>query len=112
MTQTRPSVTLITGGSSGIGAATARRLLDHGHRVAVTGRSRERLDRFASALDKPDGLLTLRGDAGDPEAVQAAVDAAVSEFGRLDNAVANAGYATFDSVVDGDPSKWRDMILT
>ena len=37
-------VTLITGGGSGIGAATARRLLGAGHRVAVTGRGRERLD--------------------------------------------------------------------
>lgn len=105
-------VALITGGSSGIGAAAARQLLEQGYQVAVTGRSRERLDDFAAALGKPDSLLTLPGDAADHEAVQAAVDATVRQFGRLDAAVANAGYATHDDLADGDPVGWGDMVLT
>ncbi|MFD9686061.1 SDR family oxidoreductase [Kitasatospora sp. NPDC059146] len=106
-------VTLITGGSSGIGAATARRLLAEGHRVAVTGRDGSRLARFAEeAAAKPDTLLTVAADAADHEAVEAAVQATVRTFGRLDTVVANAGYATHDSLADGDPAGWRDMVLT
>jgi len=105
-------VTLITGGSSGIGAAAASQLLKRGHQVAVTGRSAERLDRFAEGLGRPPALLTVAGDAADPDAVTAAVAATVERFGRLDAVVANAGYATHDTVTDGDPAGWRDMVLT
>lgn len=104
-------VTLITGGSSGIGAATARRLLAAGHRVVVTGRSEERLKRFAADAGSPDELLTVPGDAGDWDDVQAAVGAAVERWGRLDTVVANAGYATHDTVLAGDPAAWKDMVL-
>src|SRR5690242_1765657 len=105
-------VTLITGGSRGIGAAAARQLLARGHRVAVTGRDPDRLARFAGSLGDPPGLLTHAGDAADHEAVQAAVDATAAAFGRLDAAVANAGYATHDGLADGDPAGWPHMVLT
>jgi NADP-dependent 3-hydroxy acid dehydrogenase YdfG len=105
-------VTLITGGGSGIGAATARRLLDRGHRVTVTGRGEMRLRRFAQELGEPGRLLTIAGDAADWQAVRSAVEFTVKEFGRLDTVVANAGFATFDNLDDGDPVGWRDMVLT
>jgi NADP-dependent 3-hydroxy acid dehydrogenase YdfG len=104
------TVTLITGGSSGIGAATARQLLALGHRVTVTGRDADRLARFAATVDGP--LLTCPGDAADHEAVREAVAATLTAYGRLDNIVANAGYATHDDLADGDPAGWRDMVLT
>ncbi|GAA1912406.1 SDR family NAD(P)-dependent oxidoreductase [Streptantibioticus ferralitis] len=70
-------VTLITGGSSGIGAARAGRLLAAGHRVTVTGRDSDRLARFAEEAEaKPDTLLTVVADACDYPAVEAAVQAA------------------------------------
>ncbi|MGC0415711.1 SDR family oxidoreductase [Embleya sp. AB8] len=109
---TNSSVTLITGGSSGIGAAAARKLLDLGGRVAVTGRNVGRLDRFAEELGHPGGLLTLPGDAADHEAVAAAVAATVAAYGRLDTVVANAGFGTPANVADGDPAEWREMVLT
>lgn len=105
-------VTLITGGGSGIGAATARQLLEQGHRVTVTGRGEDRLTRFAEELGKPEGLLTFTGDAADHDAVRSAVDATVDRFGRLDVVVANAGFATHDTLADGDPEAWREMVLT
>jgi NADP-dependent 3-hydroxy acid dehydrogenase YdfG len=105
-------VTLITGGASGIGAATARRLLDQAHRVTITGRDHHRLGRFAEALGEPAGLLTLAGDAADSTAVQAAVESTVHKFGRLDTVVANAGSATHDTLAHGDPDRWREMVLT
>jgi NADP-dependent 3-hydroxy acid dehydrogenase YdfG len=62
-------VALITVGASGIGAATARRLLAQGHRVTITGRDRKRLGRFAQQLGRSAGLLALVGDAADDQAV-------------------------------------------
>lgn len=109
---TERPVTLITGGSSGIGAAAARRLLERGHRVAVTGRDEGRLRRFAGELGEPEDLLTVAGDAADHDAVRAAVETAVGTWGRLDNAVANAGSATHDTLAGGDPAGWREMVLT
>lgn len=105
-------VALITGGGSGIGAATARQLLDRGYRVTVTGRGEERLREFAKELNEPADLLTLPGDAADYEAVQEAVESTLQRFGRLNVVVANAGFASFDTVDDGDPAVWRDMVLT
>ncbi|MEV7321186.1 SDR family oxidoreductase [Streptomyces sp. NPDC093970] len=105
-------VALITGGGSGIGAAVARQLLDGGHRVAVTGRGEERLRDFARGLGDPEGLLTLVGDTTEFADVQAAVDGTLKAYGRLDTVVANAGFATHDSVADGDPAGWAEMVLT
>ncbi|EMF53850.1 MULTISPECIES: SDR family oxidoreductase [Streptomyces] len=105
-------VALITGGGSGIGAAVARQLLDHGHRVAVTGRKAERLRAFAAELGAPEGLLTIPGNAAEYADVQAAVDATLKEFGRIDTVLANAGFGTHDTVAEGDPAGWTDMVLT
>ena len=105
-------VTLITGGGSGIGAAVARRLLDAGQRVAVTGRGEERLRAFSAELGDPAGLLTLRGSAAEHTQVVSAVEATLKEFGRIDTVVANAGFATHDSVAEGDPAGWTEMVLT
>lgn len=105
-------VALITGGGSGIGAAVARHLLDAGHRVAVTGRGEARLRAFAEELGDPDGLLTFVGNAAEYADVQAAVDGTLKEFGRLDTVVANAGFATHDTVAGGDPAGWSEMVLT
>ncbi|MEU6302344.1 SDR family oxidoreductase [Streptomyces chartreusis] len=105
-------VALITGGGSGIGAAVARQLLDAGHRVTVTGRGEARLRAFAAELGEPEGLLTVVGNAADYADVQAAVEATLKAFGRLDTVVANAGFATHDSVAEGDPAGWTEMVLT
>ncbi|MEU6665006.1 SDR family oxidoreductase [Streptomyces sp. NPDC046727] len=105
-------VALITGGGSGIGAAVARQLLDAGHRVTVTGRGERRLREFAEGLGDPDGLLTVAGNASSYDDIQNAVDLTLKAYGRLDTVVANAGFATHDTVAEGDPSGWTEMVLT
>lgn len=105
-------VTLITGGGTGIGAATARQLLECGHRLIITGRRSDCLRELSGELGDPAGLLTIPGDTADYGDVTAAVQAAITRFGRLDAVVANAGYSTFDSLADGDPAGWRHMVLT
>ncbi len=106
------SVTLITGGASGIGAATARALLARGQRVVVTGRSEVRLRAFAQDLGDPAELLIHAADTADFDAVSAAVERAVARFGRLDAVVASAGFATIGDLEQGDPDEWRSMVLT
>ncbi|MCX4885036.1 MULTISPECIES: SDR family oxidoreductase [unclassified Streptomyces] len=111
-TSTESPVALITGGATGIGAAAARQLIEAGHRVAVTGRRKERLDAFDEQLGSPEGLLTIVGNASEYADVRAAVDSTLKAFGRLDTVVANAGFATHDTVADGDPAGWTEMVLT
>ena len=83
---------LITGGSGGIGKATAERIAAEGGRVLITGTNRDKLDGVKAKI--PD-LLTLVNDAGDPAAAERLGEIVKSEFGELDAAFLNAGYATF-----------------
>ncbi|QTE02111.1 SDR family oxidoreductase [Streptomyces cyanogenus] len=112
MTTNDTPVALITGGGTGIGAAVARQLLDAGWRVTVTGRTERRLRDFADGLGNPEELQTIAGDAASFEDVQSAVDRTLKAYGRLDTVVANAGFATHDTVADGDPAGWTEMVLT
>ncbi|MEU5280922.1 SDR family oxidoreductase [Streptomyces asoensis] len=105
-------VALITGGSTGIGAATARALIKQGHRVAVTGRDADRLAAFATSAGAGDRLLTLAGDASDEEHVASAVRRTVDSWGRLDTVVANAGFSLPGTLEDQDPGEMRAMVLT
>ncbi|MEU6055472.1 SDR family oxidoreductase [Streptomyces xanthochromogenes] len=105
------AVTLVTGGASGIGAATVRRLLAAGHRVAVTGRDQARLDAFAGQLGAGERVLAIAADTTDLASVGAAVEATLQTFGRLDHVVANAGFSTHDNLADGDPDHWREMLM-
>ncbi|MFF5336372.1 SDR family oxidoreductase [Streptomyces sp. NPDC013181] len=108
-------VTFITGGSSGIGAESVRRLLGLGHRVAATGRSAAKLAALTDAAEAAgagERLLTFQGDAADWAHVEEAVAETVRVFGRLDHAIANAGYSADAHVETGDPEKWRGMVLT
>ncbi|MGH3767160.1 MAG: SDR family oxidoreductase [Pseudonocardiaceae bacterium] len=103
---------LITGGSSGIGAETARRLLVDGYQIAVTGRSKDKLATFLDDVGRPDELLGITADAADWESTQAAVASTVERFGQLNAVVANAGFTSADTITDGDPDLWRVMVLT
>ncbi len=82
---------LITGGSSGIGLATAKRIVQEGGRVLITGTNPERLKVAASEL----GVATLRNDAGDPAAVDALAHAVTEGLGRVDGVFLNAGFGRF-----------------
>ncbi len=112
MSAAEPSpVTLVTGAATGIGAATVRTVLAAGHRVVVTGRSQDRLDRLVAEIGSDD-VLPVAADTTDYAAMAATVQAAVSRWGRLDNVVANAGLTAPGTIADGDPEQWRQMLLT
>ena len=93
-------VALVTGGGTGIGAATARRLAADGWAVAITGRRPEPLEALADEL----GALALPGDVGERADADAAVAATVERFGGLDGLVLNAGRGEAPgSLLDVDP---------
>ena len=89
---------LITGGTSGIGLATAKRIVEEGGEVAVTGMSQEHLDEAGRSL--PSGSLVLRNDASDPEDARALAEKVGEQMGGLDGLYLNAGYGKFWPVED------------
>jgi NAD(P)-dependent dehydrogenase (short-subunit alcohol dehydrogenase family) len=88
-------IALITGGTSGMGLATARRLLAEGAQVVITGRDKARLDVAVEDLDGGDRVLALRGDVASLPDLDALTGAIRERHGRLDVVFANAGVASF-----------------
>lgn len=103
-------VVLVTGGSDGLGAATAAALLDEGARVAICGRDEDRLARTAAALEDrapgPDAVLAVRADVTDPAACERLVAAPLDRWGRLDALVNNAGASSAGAFADLGDERW------
>src|SRR5688500_19890631 len=86
------TVALVTGASSGIGEATARRLAEEGAAVVLVARRRERLAALATEIEQAGGTaLVVQADITDRTKAEAAVQQTVERFGRLDVLVNNAG---------------------
>jgi len=105
-------VFLITGASSGIGAATARHAVEAGYRVVLAARSRDRLAGLADELGGEDHALALECDVTEWDQQQAMVERTLDRFGRLDVAFANAGFGAARSFLAESPEQWRSMVLT
>ena len=105
------TVGLITGASSGIGAATARQLAEHGAAVALVARRRDRLDLLVTEIEQAGGTaVAMAADITDATQAAAAVHQAVERFGRLDILVNNAGLMLIGPVVGADAEEWERMI--
>jgi NADP-dependent 3-hydroxy acid dehydrogenase YdfG len=103
-------VMLITGASSGIGAATARAAVDAGWQVVLAARSVDRLESIAADLG--DAAVAVRCDVTEWEQQEAMVSEALERFGRLDCAFANAGFGATRGFLKESPEQWRAMVLT
>jgi NADP-dependent 3-hydroxy acid dehydrogenase YdfG len=101
-------VFLITGASTGIGAATARHAAEAGYRLVLAARSEDKLQALASEVDG----IAVRCDVAEWEDQQALVKRALDEFGRIDVAFANAGFGGARGFENGTPEEWKSMVLT
>jgi NADP-dependent 3-hydroxy acid dehydrogenase YdfG len=105
------TVAIVTGASSGIGEATARRLAEDGASVVLVARRRDRLKALAAEIERSGGsALAVEADITDRTQAEAAVQQSVERFGRVDILVNNAGLMLLGPVVGADPDEWDRMI--
>jgi NADP-dependent 3-hydroxy acid dehydrogenase YdfG len=105
-------VFLITGASSGIGAATARQAADAGYRLVLAARSTDKLSALADELGGDARAIAVTCDVTDFAQQEAMVQAGLDAFGRLDVAFANAGFGAARGFLNEAPEHWREMVLT
>jgi meso-butanediol dehydrogenase/(S,S)-butanediol dehydrogenase/diacetyl reductase len=102
-------VAIITGGGTGIGLATARRLLDEGASVVISGRRKERLEQ--AAADMPaDRVLVFPADVSDRAQCDALIQAAVDRFGHIDTLVNAAGMNLVGTVEQTSDEDWHKCV--
>jgi NADP-dependent 3-hydroxy acid dehydrogenase YdfG len=104
-------VLLITGASSGIGAATARAAAP-GRRLVLAARRIEELEALAEELGGEERALAIRCDVTEWDQVEAMTAAALDGFGRIDAVFANAGFGATRGFLEESVEHWRSMILT
>jgi NADP-dependent 3-hydroxy acid dehydrogenase YdfG len=105
------TVALVTGASSGIGEASAAALAAQGAAVAVAARRKDRLDALVSRISDDGGkALAIEADVTSQEQAIATVERVVSELGRLDTLVNNAGVMLLGPIVDAPTEEWDRMV--
>ena len=104
-------VLLITGASSGIGAATARAAAG-GYRLVLAARRLEDLEALAEELGGEERAIAVRCDVTEWDEVQALAATALERFGRIDAVFANAGFGATRGFLEETPEHWRSMVLT
>ena len=107
----RDTVVAITGATSGIGAATARQLVEAGARVAIGGRRASRLDELVAELGS-ENVVGVVCDVREPSDNDQLVAAAVDKWGRLDSIVPNAGIGMYGGILDNTDEQLTEMMDT
>ncbi|MDQ3716792.1 MAG: SDR family NAD(P)-dependent oxidoreductase [Actinomycetota bacterium] len=105
------SVALVTGASSGIGAATARALAAQGAAVTLAARRLDRLEDLAAEIRESGGAaLAIEADVIELSAAEAVVQRTVAEYGSLDILVNNAGVMLLGPILDAPVEEWQRMV--
>jgi NADP-dependent 3-hydroxy acid dehydrogenase YdfG len=105
-------VLVITGASTGIGAATARRAVEFGQRVVLAARSEDKLNGLAEELGGDEQAVAVRCDVTSWDDQQALVATALDRFGRMDAFFANAGFGAKRGFLEESVEHWKAMIDT
>ena len=107
----KDTVALVTGASSGIGEATAIRLAQLGAAVAILARRADRLEQLRARIDSEGGTaLVIEADVSSEQQARAAVERVVSELGRLDTLVNNAGMMLLGPIENAPLDEWERML--
>ncbi|MRT24455.1 SDR family NAD(P)-dependent oxidoreductase [Enterobacteriaceae bacterium RIT697] len=113
MSLNKDTVTVITGASSGIGAATARRLAQSGTRIILTARSKDKLKNISDEINAKGGNAEYRvTDVTDAEDVRQIISSIKEKYGRIDHLINNAGLMLFSDWADTALDDWKKMIDT
>lgn len=110
MTSLNGKTVFITGGARGVGAELARRLRPLGANLVLVDLDRGALDAITTRLGGEEHVLPIVADVCDLKSMQKAADAAIAKFHHLDVVVANAGIATYGSVLAVDPDAFKRLI--
>lgn len=111
MSNVEGKVVVITGASSGIGAAAAELLAAEGAKVVLSARRKDRMDALAAKIREAGGeALVVESDVTDPEQMHALAAAAKDAYGRLDVWVNNAGLMPLSPVAMGKTDEWNRMV--
>jgi NADP-dependent 3-hydroxy acid dehydrogenase YdfG len=105
-------VLIITGASSGIGAASARAAAEVGYRLVLAARREAELEALASELGGPERAVAVRCDVTEWSHNQQLASAAIDAFGGFDAVFANAGFGATRGFLEESPEQWRSMVLT
>ena len=105
-------IALVTGGTSGMGLATARRLLDEGAQVVIAARGKPGLDAAVEELNAGDRVHAVAADVADSSDLDDLVDAIAAQHGRLDVVFANAGVGAFAPITDITEAELDRVIST
>lgn len=101
-------VVIITGASSGIGAAVARLLAEHDCKLTLAARSVDKMEALASEIATE--TLVIKADMTVPSDITAMIDQTIEKFGRIDVMFANAGIYIPGQVEEGDPDAWSTLL--
>jgi len=107
-------IIVITGGSTGIGRATAKLAIEKGHKVVITGRTLQSLYDTEAAISH-ENLMIVQSDVSDWSSLQSLQKQVMDKFGKVDVVFANAGFTSgANSFFQGEatPDQWKDMVLT
>lgn len=108
----RDRVFLITGASTGIGAATARQAAEAGYRLVLAARSTDKLQALADELGGSERALAVACDVTEWEQVEALAQETLDTFGQIDVVFANAGFGATRGFTKETPEQWKSMVLT
>lgn len=105
-------VAYITGGSKGIGYGVAKKLINAGMQVAISGRSIESVEQAAKHLGEAKNVLALESDVSNLDDEKSAIEKIVKKWGQLDVVLANAGVGHFAPIDQMSDTDWHQMIDT
>ncbi len=108
----KDKVAYITGGSKGIGLGVAKKLLNAGMRVAISGRTLKTVEKAASSLGNDSRVIALQSDVSKHGDEQKAVQRILEKWGQLDVVLANAGVGHFAPIDEMSEAHWHQMIDT